>query len=51
MPPYWQFGAATTQQVANMLFFTAASSVVVWIASSYRNLITPSTPANASVSL
>ena len=39
MPPYWEFSAITAGQVANMVFFAAASAMVVWIASSYRNLL------------
>lgn len=39
IPPFWQFGPITFSDAANMAFFTVMSSAVVWIATSYRNLI------------
>ena len=39
MEPRWQVSPIGLNEAANMLVFAASSSVVVWIASSYRNLI------------
>jgi two-component sensor histidine kinase len=39
VPPQWSFGGIDLGELTNLAFFGLMSSIVVWVAASYRNLL------------